>query len=126
MLTDVLVSSAAGTAIGTLLIRMFTRPIAKTPISIGNSFWPVCIAKVIAVPITIGLGYVLYEHLLLGLVLAITIEWFVRAVILQIAVRSANATLPSAKAYILSLIVSASDLLIVSPVTVLIKSIYSN
>jgi hypothetical protein len=105
------------TAIGTLLVWLLTKPISGIAISLVNAFWAVAIAQGLSAVITIFLGYLLANHLGLGLILATIVKCFIQATILRITAK----TLPALKAYILALIVVGVDFLIVPPLVALVS-----
>jgi len=109
------------TVIGTLLVWLVAKPISGLEVSLIDAFWAVAIAQALSAIITVVLGYLLANHLGLGLILAAIVKFFIQATILRILARSRATTLPSSKAYILALIVVAVDFLIVPPLVSLVS-----
>jgi len=84
-------------------------------LALSTAFWCSLIGHSFVSVIGIGIGYILPNHLLAGLVIAVSVGCIFQTGLFQIAVRAKSGTLVRWRAFILSLIVVLGDFFIASP-----------
>ncbi len=106
---------AVSVAVGMILLLLLSRLIGRVQFSLSTAFWCSLIGHGFVSLIGLFMGFLFYQHVLIGLAIALTLGFCFQTVLFQIAVRAKSGTLQQWRAAILSLIVILGDFLLASP-----------
>ena len=122
---ELIITFAVAIGVDAVLLLLGMRMLAKIRLSFGTALWTSFIACILTSIIAGGLAFVLVDHFGLAMILAISIGFFVQAILFRISVRATGQTLSAGKAYILSLLVILTNFFVVSPIVTLIVGDFS-
>jgi hypothetical protein len=106
---------AVSVAVGMVLLLLLSRLIGRVQFSLATAFWCSFGGHIFGSVIALFAGMLFYRHVMIGIVIALSLQFAFQTVYFQIAVRAKNETLTRWRAIILSLIVVLADLFVASP-----------